>query len=97
LTFQLVAPTSDVETVVTLNVPADARVELAGAPTRLHGTRRVFATTGLPAGKVWKDYKVVVSWERAGRTISKERTLTILGGERYELSFGADADALAHK
>ena len=88
--FELASP--EVETVVTLIVPEDAKVELAGAETGLQGPRRVFATKRLAKGQTWSDYAVSVSWQRDGQTITKQKSLTIQGGESYELEFGAADD-----
>ncbi len=94
LSFGLKAQES-VETVVTLHVPENATVRLAGSETKGQGTRRIFATRQLPAGKTWDNYNVQVSWEQDGRTVSKERTLTVRGGEQYDLQFGPESEALA--
>ena len=44
------------ETALTLHVPADAKVYLAGNPTNAQGELRVYRTTGLSAGKAWNGY-----------------------------------------
>src|SRR5207253_2270016 len=60
------APAKSAETTLTLNVPEDAKVTLAGHPTSATGAVRVFTTTNLSSGKEWSNYKIVVSVERDG-------------------------------
>jgi uncharacterized protein (TIGR03000 family) len=86
------APATD----LTLHVPAEARVTLAGAATTTAGESRTYTTTSLAAGQEWDGYVVRVELERDGQTIVKEKSLTIVGGESYELSFDfADATTVA--
>lgn len=75
------------ETVLTIYVPEDAKVNLAGSDTKLEGTRRVFATKRLAEGQTWEDYTVRVSIEQDGQVVTKERTLTVRSGETYEMRF----------
>ena len=75
------------ETVLTLNVPENATVNLAGSEMKQTGTRRVYSTSRLSDGKTWSDYVIKVTVEKDGQTLTKERTMTIRGGESYELNF----------
>ncbi len=75
------------DTDVTLHVPAEATVTLAGAATHQTGETRTFATNALTAGQEWDGYVVRVELERDGQTLVEEKTLTVVGGESYELSF----------
>ena len=83
------------ETTLTLHVPADAKVKLAGNETKGSGPVRVFSTSGLEAGKEWSSYKVVVTLDRNGETLTKEQTVSIQAGESRELRFDFDGDKLA--
>jgi uncharacterized protein (TIGR03000 family) len=83
------------ETSLTVHVPADAKVYLAGNPTKASGEKRVFRTTGLSDGKAWNDYVVRVEIERGGRTLSKEETISLKAGQSQELSFDFEADKVA--
>jgi uncharacterized protein (TIGR03000 family) len=87
-----------VETRLTLNVPEDAIVTLAGSPTQMTGPRRVFVTTKLAAGERWPDYTVRVALDREGRELMREQTISLVGGESQELTidFGSDKIAAAH-
>jgi uncharacterized protein (TIGR03000 family) len=84
------------KTRLTLHVPTDAVVTLAGVPTKQTGEVRQYTTTRLASGQVWGDYKVVVSLERNGQTLRQERTIQLTGGQSQELSIDFDnSDALA--
>jgi uncharacterized protein (TIGR03000 family) len=75
------------ETMLTLYVPAEAKVNLAGTDTEKTGSERVFTTARLEAGQVWDDYRVRVTLDRGGQKITKEETVTLRGGEDHELRF----------
>ncbi len=88
-------------TVVALEVPADANIELAGNQIKQNGkTLREFKTTSLQDGETWDDYKIVVSVVREGERISQEKTIKVIGGESYALAFDfdqVDANSVAAK
>jgi uncharacterized protein (TIGR03000 family) len=81
-----VAPAS-VETTLTIHVPADAKVRLAGSDTTSLGATRVFTTGHLAAGKTWEGYRVLVTTNRDGQELTKEKVVTLRGGEALELRF----------
>ena len=83
------------ETSLTVHVPADAKVYLAGNATKASGETRVFRTTGLTSGKSWEGYTVRVELERGGRTVTKEETITLKAGESQELRFEFEGDKVA--
>jgi uncharacterized protein (TIGR03000 family) len=85
------------ETSLTVHVPADAKVFLAGNTTKASGETRVFRTTGLTGNKSWNDYTVRVELERGGRTITKEETISLKAGESQELRFDFDGDKVASR
>lgn len=74
------------ETVLTLNVPSDAKVTLAGNGTKSLGESRTYRTKELATGQVWEDYKILVNWN--GQV--KERTIRLIGGDDLEISFNFD-------
>jgi uncharacterized protein (TIGR03000 family) len=78
--------TSSVKTRLTLHVPAEAKVTLAGVETKQAGEVRQFATTKLASGQSWDDYKVVVEMNRDGKTLREERTITLTGGQEQDLA-----------
>ncbi len=83
LEFAFADQDSPVETAVTLHVPEDAQVILAGNPTRADGPVRTFRTVRLRPGDVWDDYEVEV---RLGDRV-KRQTLRLMAGDQLELSF----------
>ncbi len=86
---------ADSRTVVTLDVPNDAKVKLAGSAMKQTGSHRVFATDRLSPGESWDDYVVQVTIERDGRTLTQQRKLNVRGGESYELTFDFEEGRLA--
>jgi uncharacterized protein (TIGR03000 family) len=88
---------SSTETSLTLHVPADAKVYLAGNATKAGGETRVFRTTGLNGGKAWDNYTVRVELERGGRTLTKEETISLKAGQSQEMSFEFDGDKIASR
>ena len=84
--FQFTEQVKVPETVLTLNVPADAKVVLAGNGTKTVGESRTFRTQELTQGQVWDDYKIIVTWN--GQV--KEKTIRLIGGDEMEVSFNFD-------
>lgn len=94
--FSLNATTAP-ETVVTVQVPEDAKVFLAGNETSGQGAVRVFRTHKLASGTEWSGYNVRVSVERNGKTITREQTLTLKAGDKPSLTFDFDAPQVASR
>jgi uncharacterized protein (TIGR03000 family) len=88
---RVVDATPVVKTKLTLRVPAEAKVTLAGVETKQSGEVRQFATSRLTSGEVWKDYKVVVEMNRDGQTVREERTIRLTGGQDQELAVDFDS------
>ena len=82
-------------TTLTLNVPADAKVFLAGSETTSSGEVREFTTTKLAAGQSWDNYTILVTFEQDGQTVSREKTITLKAGDSQVLSFEAEAALVA--
>jgi uncharacterized protein (TIGR03000 family) len=91
----VVASAPAVKTSLTLHVPADAKISLAGVDTKQSGETRQFATTRLAAGQTWDGYKVVVEMNKNGQTLHEERTIKLIGGESQDLSINFDSTAVA--
>ena len=99
LTFEF-APAvaeSPAETVLALNVPAEAKVELAGQPTTQVGMHRVYVSQKLEPGQVWQEYKVRVTLDRGGQELTREQTVTLTGGQRHELTIDFDQISVASR
>lgn len=84
-----------VETALTLHVPSDARVYLAGNETTGQGPIRTFRTTKLSGGKEWSEYLVRVTVVRDGQDLTKEELITLRPGDHTELTFDFDVDKVA--
>ena len=89
-------PAADtIETALTVNVPADAKVYLAGNPTSAKGEKRVYRTTGLASGKAWDSYVVRVEFEQDGQKVTQEKSISLKAGESQELSFPTEVEKVA--
>ncbi len=82
-----VAANEPVNTRLTLEVPEDARVFLAGQATKTTGTERTYDSGVLNSGEAWPGYTVRVEWNHEGRTQVQERTVTLEGGQDHHLAF----------
>lgn len=80
-------------TVVALQVPENAQVELAGNLTTGSGAKRSFTTKKLEEGEIWDDYTVVVTYEKDGEKIVCEKTIDVVGGNAYVLDFASSVDS----
>lgn len=81
-------------TMVTLNVPADAKVFVAGQETHSTGSVRTFTTADLASGATWSNYEVRVELERDGKTLSKSEMLRIVAGDNQTVTFDFAGDSL---
>jgi uncharacterized protein (TIGR03000 family) len=86
---------SQPETSLTLRVPEDATVTLAGNPTSATGDVRVFRTTSLAAGEEWSNYVIRVTVDRDGEMLAREETIALKAGEARELTFDFEAPQVA--
>jgi len=80
-----------IKTKLTLKVPADAKVFIAGKETKATGTVREFATTKLAAGQTWDNYTVRIEVTVDGNVVSSEEKLTLVGGADIAMSFDGEA------
>jgi uncharacterized protein (TIGR03000 family) len=90
-----VAVGAKTKTKVTLHVPADAKVYLAGNETTSTGDVREFTTTKLAPGADWNNYTIRVVANVNGRETSKEQSITLVGGEDRDLNFNFDGSEVA--
>ena len=94
LAFDLSGPPR-VETSLTLRVPSDARVFLAGNETRGTGPIRTFRTTKLADGQEWSQYAVRVVANRDGEEVTDEKVITLRTGDQREMTFDFQVDKVA--
>jgi uncharacterized protein (TIGR03000 family) len=85
------------ETVVTIHVPADAKVELAGNETKGEGETRTFRTRRLAAGEAWDSYTIRVTANVNGSAVTKEKTLRLEAGSAHDLAFDFDVTEVASR
>lgn len=91
------AAQADLETVVTVRVPADAKVSLAGNDTNGAGEVRTFRTRQLAAGEAWSNYTIRVTATINGSSISQERSLNLVAGSAHELTFDFESTDVANR
>ena len=84
-----------VETTLSIRVPADAKVFLAGSATQSTGSERTFTTTRLTAGQAWENYTVRVVASVNGKSVTQTRTIKLIGGEDQALTFRFAGDKVA--
>jgi uncharacterized protein (TIGR03000 family) len=94
LAFNLDQPRG-VETALTLQVPQDAIVVLAGEATTARGEVRTYKTKTLTPGQAWPDYSVQVSVVRNGQLVTQEKTIRLVGGQQESLRFSFDDQQVA--
>jgi uncharacterized protein (TIGR03000 family) len=87
----------ELTTTLTLKVPENATVTLAGAETKSTGELRTFSTNQLAKGQSWSDYLVSVSWEQDGETLVKEEAITLTAGEDRTLEFSSGESKVASR
>jgi uncharacterized protein (TIGR03000 family) len=92
-----VASAPAVKTSLTLHVPSDAKVTLAGVTTKQSGELRKFSTTRLNKGQIWDGYKVVVEMDREGQTLREERIIKLTGGQAQDLTINLDSTQIAQR
>ena len=74
------------KTSVTLRVPADAQVWLAGSATVSTGDVRTFETSSLPAGKTWKGYEIRVATVVDGQERTVSKVIDLAAGDVVDLT-----------
>jgi uncharacterized protein (TIGR03000 family) len=94
---QTVSAPASPETVVTVRVPADAKVNLAGNDTNGNGEVRTFRTRQLASGQKWNNYTIRVTAEVNGVPVSKEKTIDLLAGTEHDFAFDFDDATVASR
>jgi uncharacterized protein (TIGR03000 family) len=92
-----VAAEKKAKTKLTLHVPADAKVTLAGQETSSTGETREFTTSKLAPGAEWNDYTVRVVTNVDGQEIVREKTITLIGGQDRDLTIDLGTAEVAAK
>ena len=92
IAFNFNTPT---ETKLTVHLPEDAELTIAGAKTRSKGSERKFTTRKLKQGQTWNNYKVVVIVNRDGQRVTREQSIELRAGEDRTLTFDFDLEQVA--
>jgi len=90
---QLAKAAEPVRTTLVVNLPADAKLSLAGHDSNSTGNVREFTTTKLAPGTEWTNYVVHAEINRDGQIITKEETLSLKAGDSRQLTFNFDQDS----
>src|SRR5207247_7493478 len=83
-------------TKLVLNVPAEAKVTLAGVDTKSSGAAREFVTS-LLNDSPWTNYAVRVEVQRDGQSLVEERTITLYPGDNREMTIDFAPTQVASK
>ena len=86
LSFAVEAAPAVATTSLTLTVPTDAKVWLAGNPTASAGEVRHFETATLAAGQVWRGYEIKVTTVVDGREETVSKVIYLAAGDQVELT-----------
>jgi uncharacterized protein (TIGR03000 family) len=73
---------------VTVRVPADAKLYFQGQEMTLTGTERVFRTPSLQPGKNYR-YDVTARWMANGKPVEQSRSITVQAGKPVSLDLMA--------
>jgi uncharacterized protein (TIGR03000 family) len=82
-----IGPTSENSGLLTIYVPAEAKVSINGLATRSTGSKRQYVSFGLQPGFTYK-YEVKASIVRDGQLVEETRTATLTAGQRTAVAFG---------
>jgi uncharacterized protein (TIGR03000 family) len=83
------------KTSLTLRVPAEAKVWLAGNATASAGEVRHFETAGLKAGQSWKNYEIRVATVVDGQERMVSKVIDLAAGDAVELALDPAARTAA--
>jgi uncharacterized protein (TIGR03000 family) len=75
--------------ILTVQVPAEARVFVNGKETSSLGTTRVFASKGLTPGKKY-DFVVKMQSSRDGKPLEQSKTVSLIAGDRQTLALAGE-------
>jgi len=85
---------SAARTSLSVRVPADAKLYLAGKETRSSGPVRQFITSKIQPGQGWTKYTVRAVIYRGGKEISREQTISLKAGDSRELAFDFEGQGI---
>ncbi len=80
------APAATNSVMVTVDVPADARVWFNGTPTRQTGSERNFVSPPVEPGKTYT-YTIRAQWNQDGKDVMQERSIDVQAGSHPVVNF----------
>ncbi|MGA2063528.1 MAG: TIGR03000 domain-containing protein [Thermoguttaceae bacterium] len=80
-------PTQETSGLLTIWVPAEAKVSINGLATRSTGSKRQYVSFGLKPGFTYK-YEIRAQIVRDGQLVEETRTVSLTAGERSAVAFG---------
>ena len=83
--------TLDNSGLMTIWVPAEAKVTINGLATRSTGSRRQYVSFGLKPGFSYK-YVVHAEIVRDGKLVDEDKTVTMTAGQQTGVAFGFNAN-----
>jgi uncharacterized protein (TIGR03000 family) len=87
-------PTQDTSGVLTIWVPAEAKVTINGLATRSIGSKRQYVSFGLTPGMSYR-YDIQAQIVREGQLVEESHTVTLTAGQRTTVAFSFDVKAAA--
>ena len=85
-------PTQETSGLLTIWVPAEAKVTINGLATRSTGSKRQYVSFGLKPGFSYK-YEVRAEIVREGQRVEEARTISLTAGQRSAVAFGFNKPA----
>jgi uncharacterized protein (TIGR03000 family) len=83
-------PTRENSALLTIWVPADAKVLVNGQPTRTTGSRREYVSHGLTPGLTYK-YEICAQIIRDGKLLEESKVVLLTAGAMEGVAFGFNA------
>jgi len=87
-------PVQETSALLTIWVPAEAKVTINGLATRSTGSKRQYVSFGLKPGFSYK-YEVRAAIVREGQIVEEARTISLTAGQRSAVAFGFNKPAEA--
>jgi uncharacterized protein (TIGR03000 family) len=85
-------PSQETSGLLTIWVPAEAKVTINGLATRSTGSKRQYVSFGLKPGFSYK-YEVRAQIVRDGQLVEEARTVSLTAGQRSAVAFGFNKPA----
>ncbi len=84
-------------TSVMVQVPENAKVVLAGNESMTRGPVRFFSTDSLQLGESWDNYTIEVTFDVNGESVTRAKTIAVVGGQSHDVSFMDEYERIASR